>query len=46
MERAFLKILANILFELNDSDPPLNIAQLPDLRHKEATSEVTFGRLS
>ena len=44
--KASLKRVAKSLFELNASDPPLNIEQLPDLRHKAATSAVTFGLLS
>ena len=38
--------LAKILFEFMASEPPLRIEQFPDLRHKAATSAVTFGRLS
>ena len=41
-----LKKLANNLFELKASDPPLKIEQLPDFKHKAATSAVTFGLLS
>jgi hypothetical protein len=44
--KASLKRFAKILFELNASDPPLKIEQFPDLRHKAATSAVTFGLLS
>ena len=36
----------SILFEFNDSDPPLKIAVLPDLKHKEETSQATLGLLS
>ena len=41
-----LKRLANNLFELSASDPPLNIEQFPDFKLKAATSAVTFGLLS
>ena len=34
------------IFELKASEPPLKIEQLPDLRHRAATSAVTFGLLS
>ena len=34
------------MFELKASEPPLKIAQFPDLRHKAETSAVTFGLLS
>jgi hypothetical protein len=44
--KAALKRLARILFEFIASEPPLRIEQFPDLRHKAATSAVTFGRLS
>jgi hypothetical protein len=44
--KASLKRFAKSLFELNASEPPLNIEQLPDLIHKAATSAVTFGLLS
>ena len=46
----FLKLslnkLANNLFELKASDPPLKIEQLPDFKHNAATSAVTLGLLS
>ena len=29
-----------------DSEPPFKITALPDLKHKQATSDVTFGLLS
>ena len=41
-----LKRLAKNLLELKASDTPLKIQQLPDFKHKEATSAVTFGLLS
>ena len=41
-----LNKLANTLFELKASDPPLKIEQLPDFKHKAATSAVTLGLLS
>ena len=46
MISAFLKSFTRILFELKASEPPLKIAQFPDLRHKAETSAVTFGLLS
>jgi len=45
-DREFLNKFAKILFELNDSDPPLRIATFPDFKHKEETSHVTLGLLS
>ena len=44
--KTLLNRLAKSLLELKASDPPLSIEQLPDLRHKAATSAVTFGLLS
>jgi len=32
------------VFVCSDSEPPLRIAALPDLRHSAAASAVTFGR--
>ena len=46
LESEFLKRLARMLFEFKDSEPPLKIATLPDLRHKDDTSLVTSGLLS
>ena len=42
----FLNKLEIILLVLNASDPPLKITAFPDLKHRLATSEVTFGLLS
>ena len=44
--RLSLNKFANNLFEFNASDPPLKIEQLPDFKHKAATSAVTLGLLS
>ena len=41
-----LNKLANNLFELKASDPPLKIEQFPDFKHNAATSAVTLGLLS
>ena len=35
-----------ILFVFIASEPPFKITALPDLKHKLATSDVTFGLLS
>ena len=35
-----------IRIELNASVPPFNMTELPDLKHREATSDVTLGLLS
>ena len=45
-QKSDLVYLAKSLFELNASEPPRNIEQLPDLRHRAATSAVTLGLLS
>ncbi len=42
----FLNKFAKILLLKDASEPPLRITQLPDLKHNEATSDVTFGLLS
>ena len=44
--RAIAQDMGWNVIELNASEPPLNIEQLPDFRHKAATSAVTFGLLS
>ena len=44
--RAFLNNAEKILFECYASDPTYIITGLPDLKHREAISHVTFGRLS
>ena len=41
-----LKRFDKILFELKASEPPFSITGFPDLKHKHATSDVTFGLLS
>ena len=37
---AFLNKFAKILFELNASDPPLKIAQLPDFKQREQHQQL------
>ena len=39
----FCIISTKILFVLKHSEPPRSKTEFPDLRHKEAASEVTFG---
>ena len=44
-DRSLNKLTRN-LFEWKASEPPFKITGFPDLKHKAATSAVTFGRLS
>ena len=42
----FLNKFERIRFEKKASEPPFNITEFPDLKQREAISEVTLGRLS